>query len=75
MGQHPKNYHCAKSVLFSTPFRFWEYPSTLTRKVGVPPALTKIEKLGGIGLVSEKSQLYYVFKAPLRGRPPSHPKF
>ena len=45
-------------------------PPTLVGKVGGPPTLTKIEKVGGIRGVSEKSQLFYVFKTPFRGRPP-----
>ena len=62
--------HWAKSVPFSALSRSRESPSpNLTGKVGAPPTLTKIEKEGGIGVVGEKSQLFYVFKTPFRGCP------
>ena len=45
-------------------------PPTLAGKVGAPPTLTKIEKVGGIRGVSEKSQLFMCLKRRSEVDPP-----
>ena len=64
----PHQKHPTNLEHFSEQVQNWEYPPphthTLAGKVGAPPTLTKIEKVGVIRGVSVKRQLFMCLKRP-----------